>query len=288
MTITIPPAIKNALNRGAMLLVSLSGGKDSDAMLTELAALAERHGWSSQLVAVHADLGRAEWSITSSYVKHVAERYNIPLHITRRPQGDLFDEIWDRHQKRPNAPPFPSPAARYCTSDHKRAQIDTLIRALCKSGELVCATGLRAEESPARAKRPDYERREQICTKSRTVYDWYPILRYKLEDVWLTNGYTLDEVNQVRLQVQQLRQSGVDPYDAVGRAGWDRHPAYAFGNERLSCAICILASLGDIKNGIEFNPDAYRELVRIERASGYSFKKNLRLEELRPDLLENL
>ena len=67
--------------------------------------------------------------------------------------------------------------------------------------------------------------------------------------------------------------------------GYPAHPAYALGNERLSCALCVLGSVNDIENGAEWQPDTYRELVDIEIESGYSFRQNLWLKDLRPDLL---
>lgn len=57
----VPQAIDQALRQGAALAVSISGGKDSQAMLYALAAEWERRPeWTGDIFAVHADLGRAE------------------------------------------------------------------------------------------------------------------------------------------------------------------------------------------------------------------------------------
>ena len=39
------------------------------------------------------------------------------------------------------------------------------------------------------------------------------------------------------------------------------HEAYDLGNHRLSCALCVLASLNDLINGAVHNPDTYREIL---------------------------
>jgi hypothetical protein len=52
------------------------------------------------------------------------------------------------------------------------------------------------------------------------------------------------------------------------------------GNQRLSCAMCVLASRADIANGARHNPDLLAELVRMEEESGFSFRQDLRLGQL--------
>lgn len=69
-------------------------------------------------------------------------------------------------------------------------------------------------------------------------------------------------------------------------AAWE-HPSRGvqLGNHRLSCALCVLASLNDLINGAVHNPDTYREYCRIEAVTGYSFRKDFWLSDLRPELL---
>ncbi len=61
--------------------------------------------------------------------------------------------------------------------------------------------------------------------------------------------------------------------------------AYSYGNHRLSCALCVLASLNDLINGAVHNPDTYREYCRIEAVTGYSFCKGFWLSDVKPELL---
>lgn len=264
------------LKRGAALVISISGGKDSDAMLYHLLERAQDERWNGEVHLVHADLGRAEWKETPGYVESLARKTGVPLSVVRHTYGDLIDGIRRRMATRPDVPPFPSAAARWCTSDWKRSVISKWIRNTFPTGDVVCAMGLRAQESPVRAKRLAVDMRQDCCTRTRNVIDWLPIHAWNIGQVWGEIGYSLDEV---RLVQAQTKATGVVPTD------WGAHPAYARGNERLSCSMCILGSMNDLMNGAVNNTDAYRELCQIEIDSGFSFKKGFWLGALRPDLL---
>ena len=72
----VPIEIREAIAKGAVVSVSVSGGKDSQAMLTALRSI----GWDNALEIVHADLGRADPStsdrapLTSSRTTFSAKR----------------------------------------------------------------------------------------------------------------------------------------------------------------------------------------------------------------------
>ena len=58
---------------GAALVLSVSGGKDSDAMTHHLLDLRQSEGWTGEVMMVHADLGsRVEWHQTPDYVRDLA------------------------------------------------------------------------------------------------------------------------------------------------------------------------------------------------------------------------
>lgn len=258
-----PETLSDALSLlrdGATLVLSVSGGKDSDAMCHHLMDLRQKEGWSGDVCMVHADLGkRVEWHHTPDYVENLAKRKGVPLHIVRWTHGDLIDRIWQRYYKNPDRPCWPSSSIRYCTSDMKRAPISRWIRNQFPSGNVVCAMGLRAEESHARAKRQTFTVRKDCTapTKGRFVWDWLPIHDWQTDDVW----------------------------DCIRSHGNIYHDAYRHGNQRLSCALCILASLNDLMNGAVHNPDIYREYCHIEAVTGYSFRKDFWLSDLKPELL---
>jgi len=277
--------IYQQLADGAALLINISGGKDSDAMANHLLVERRRHNWTGPVYLVHADLKRADWENTLAYVKSRAQALDVPLAIVAAKNGDLFDGIRRRMNQRPDAPPFPSPSCRYCTSNYKRGPIETWIRNTFPSDQVIInAMGFRKEESKAREKRPAIAMREKATakTKNRYTFDWLPIHDWKESQVWDAIGHNMDELTAIREAVRDARMIGLDPLPLIDAMGFKAHRAYALGNQRLSCALCVLASPGDIANGAEFNPNAYRELVQIEIDSGFQFTKRIRLADVFP------
>lgn len=175
------------LRSGAALVLSVSGGKDSDAMSHHLLELRQQEGWTGDVAMVHADLGRAEWNSTPDYVRGLAERKQVPLHIVRWTHGDQIDRIWQRWEALNHAAcPWPSARMRYCTSDLKAGPISRWIRQTYPSGNVICAMGLRAAESPTRAKK-DVVSVRQDCTaptRHRLTLNWLPIHDWSEADVW--------------------------------------------------------------------------------------------------------
>lgn len=252
------------LRNGAALVLSVSGGKDSDAMSHYLLDMRAREGWTGPVHMVHADLGRAEWHTTPEYVRDLAARKGVELHVVRRTAGDLIQRIWQRYEADPSRPCWPSKPMRYCTSDLKRGPITSWINQNYVTGRVVCAQGLRGEESKEREKKPTVSFRDNCNPKTidRVTVDWLPIHTWTKQDVW-------------------------DCIKTLG--GGMYHPAYDLGNQRLSCACCVLASENDLLNGAVHNPDTYRELCNIEAVTGWSFRQDKDglywLSDLKPDLL---
>ena len=267
--ISLPDIILNALDNGAALLLSCSGGKDSDAMSYRLLEEKRIRGWYGETLIIHADLGRMERTETPAYVESFANLLDLELVVVRHPKYDLLEGFRQRmlklREEDKDAPPFSSIANRYCTSDWKREPISKFIRNYFPENiTVVCAMGLRAEESPARAKRPIVALRPgtQAPTKGRIVYDWNPIHQWKLAQVWW----------------------------AIRQYGNIYHPAYdanneRVGNDRLSCGMCILGCVSDQRNGAYDRPETYQALVDIELESGFSFQENRPLFNVAPELL---
>jgi tRNA(Ile)-lysidine synthase TilS/MesJ len=70
----IPPVITAALERGAAVAVSVSGGKDSQAMERVLAGLREKHHWPGPFFAIHADVGQPfDWPWTLALCERNAQ-----------------------------------------------------------------------------------------------------------------------------------------------------------------------------------------------------------------------
>lgn len=291
-TVTLPPAIVEILRRGGSLAVSISGGKDSQAMLYSLVKLHREQGYGGSIYAVHAHLGRAEWPQTLGHCRRIAAEAGVELVVVSRPQGDLLAEMRHRMATLVNTgkPHWPDARNRWCTAHQKQNQIDRDHR---RHQLVVSAMGIRAEESPARARRATVSVRASITTArlkgasvdgalsdlrdgERLALDWLPLHGWTEADVWEACGTTLDDVNRRR----ELYRAGRHE-DALW--GFPAHPAYVFGNQRLSCALCVLASRNDILCGARHNPEIYREYVAMEEESGFRFRKDLSLSSLKPN-----
>ncbi len=291
--------VHRALGRGAHLVVSVSGGKDSQAMLARLAGLRTAYGWTCPMTAVHADLGRAEWPETAAFVERMCRADRVPLTVVRRNGGDLVERIERRLQTvstipgetRPAKPFWPSAAQRYCTSDLKRGPIQMHLRSLGKEGVIVSAMGLRADESRGRAAKPGVSVDAALTSKAlrdfdpatalqaqredggRLVLNWLPIHDWATDDVWemmLTDAEDLERRRALYREGHHKRALN----------GWPAHPAYVMGNTRLSCALCVLASRSDLVNGMRHNPALAAHYIGLEKASGYTFRDGLSLTDL--------
>jgi len=275
------------IEKGAHLLVSVSGGKDSDCMSILL-----HDRWSQldpatrgRFSLIHADVAGFEWPQSWPHCQDMADRLNVPIfkvaHHSVAKGKDFLDEVERKMINRPDAPPWSSSACRWCTSDWKRGPISKWIRnAFPRDAIVYSAIGLRAEESPARAKKPRSQIRKTATapTKNRMVYDWHPILHYTLEDVW--NELFRDTAPNFGLELLHWHQ---EYYQAVGEIhpDYQYHPAYAWGNERVSCACCVLANENDLANGIEHEPDIFNRIVELEKKSGYTFLPKKSITEVK-------
>lgn len=287
--ITIPPVIRRACSKRAALAISISGGKDSQALLNAVSAWHTSNGYEGDLFAIHADLGRTEWPQTPEHVERICQVAGVPLVVVRREQGDLLARWEERMEKlRGTGKPFWSSAQnRYCTSDLKRGPINKYLR---RYQFVISVEGIRAEESPNRAKKPQVELRPAITSSAlhdvslddaisyrsfgqRLALTWNAIHEWSKEDVWAACG-----TNSVDLASRQQQYAAGDEAGAL--LDWPAHPAYVLGNERLSCALCILASKNDLRNGAKHNPALYARLVEMEQQSGFTFRADMALSEL--------
>jgi len=241
------------------VVINSSAGKDSQAMLDYVVELCDKAVIPrSRLVVAHADLGRVEWPGTRQLAEEQARHYGLAFHAVSRPQGDLLDHIAKRGM-------FPSPAARYCTSDHKRTPVQILFTRLVKQAHaegscypvrLLSCMGLRAQESPARAKRQPFAHDERASNGRRHVDVWLPIHGWTVDAVW-----------------QRIRASGLR-----------HHPAYDLGMPRLSCCFCIFAPRSALLLAGKHNPELLADYVAVERRMGHTFRKELPLAEIQAAL----
>lgn len=248
------------------ILVNSSAGKDSQAMLDYMVELADAAGVRDRLVVVHSDLGRVEWSGTRELAEEQAAHYGIRFEVVERKGrvyrgkelGDLLDHVEERGM-------WPSSTTRYCTSDHKRGQVGRLITQLGREAKTMGAEhpmilnclGLRADESPARAKLVDFEHDKRSSCGSRTVHKWLPIHAWTVDQVWA-----------------RIKASGVR-----------YHHAYDLGMPRLSCCFCIFAPKNALILAGKHNPELLDEYVRIEEKIDHEFRVGCSMKSIKEAVL---
>ena len=240
--IRVPSECREIIRAGALVAVSHSGGKDSQAMTILLSRIVPR----DRLVAVHAPLGEVEWPGTIEHIEATLP-VGVPLIFAPVASGKtLLHSIEERGR-------FPSPSVRWCTSSQKRGPIERELRRFLKAiprfgGRLVNAMGMRAQESPARARKAPWRRNDRMSVAGREVFDWLPVFHLSTEEVF-----------------RVIRDAGQSP-----------HWAYAAGMSRLSCSFCILASRADLRRAAELRPDLYRTYTELERRIGHTLSPTRR------------
>lgn len=247
------PEIESLIAGGALFVANHSGGKDSQAMLIKLL---ERIP-ARQLLVVHASLGEAEWEGALEHAQAQAEAAGLAF-VVAHAVKTFFDMVEHRFKVRPgpNSSCWPSASNRQCTSDLKRGPIEREVRRYAKANgfaNIVSCLGIRAQESPGRAKRPSFSRNERGSIAGRNWYEWLPIHDASTAEVFST----------------------------IADAGQQPHWAYAAGNERLSCVFCIMGSARDLANGARHRPELYAKYREIEQRTGYTMHQSRKsLEQL--------
>lgn len=245
------------LNSYDVILLNSSAGKDSQAMLDRVFWDCVNGGVDlAKVVVVHSDLGRAEWKGTKELAERQAAAYSLRFLVTTYTgkYGDLLGYIKARGK-------FPDSKNRYCTSDLKRGPVRKVITQLAdevrertgqKHVRVLNCLGLRADESPARAKKVAFERDEAASNGRRTVDTWLPIHHWNVAKVWET-----------------INNSGV-PY----------HHAYDLGMPRLSCCFCVFAPKDALVIAGRANPELLQEYVDTEAAIGHTFRHKFSIKEV--------
>ena len=120
--LSVLPQCRELIERGALVAVSHSGGKDSQAMTILLSRVVPRE----QLLVVHAPLGEVEWPGTIAHIEATIPM-GVPFILAPVTSGKtLLDRIEERGM-------FPSSSARWCTSDAKRSPIERELRRYLRS-----------------------------------------------------------------------------------------------------------------------------------------------------------
>ena len=269
--LSINEEIINLLKHNAVVACGVSGGKDSDVLALKMRRFLDEIGHTGEQVLIHSDLGEIEHADSLPQCKRLAEKVEMPLIVIRPLYTMLerWEKRWSDNITRyvnlssvKLITPFSSAQWRFCTSELKTSPICQELKRRFPGRKIINAVGIRAEESPARAKKPiSKENKKLISNPNQTSgYDWNAILDLKIESVWLTHQ----------------------------QENFQAHEAYfKNGNTRISCSCCVLATEKEIKASMqdERNHAAYRRIVELELKSTYSFSQNFWLADVCPELL---
>jgi 3'-phosphoadenosine 5'-phosphosulfate sulfotransferase (PAPS reductase)/FAD synthetase len=238
-----------------LIVVNSSAGKDSVCALHEVIRQTDLAGYDRSRIHVsHQDLGMMEWPDTHRFAKKQADRYGLQFHIEKRVNAsgqpeDLLEYVLRRGK-------WPSGKQRWCTSDFKRAPGAKTLRRMANlhsARNVAYVFGFRAAESPARAKKLYMSACSDLCTRTRQVWEWNPILDWSTAMVWGT-------IKEHELLI---------------------HWAYKLGMPRLSCVFCIFAPFDALVLAGIHNPALLDRYVEVERIVGHKFRVDFSIEDVR-------
>lgn len=194
---------------GRRVIASVSGGKDSAAMSLWLTEQGIEHD------RVFADTGW-EHPDTIAYLRGPLTKALGPIHEIRGPR-QMEELILHKGM-------FPSRVRRFCTQELKVFPLAKFVKSRSSEldTEVVNAVGIRAEESEARSKVPEWEWQETFECEV-----WRPLLRWTLDDV-----------------VAIHKRHGLSP-----------NPLYLRGASRVGCWPCIYARKEEIRFVAQSDPE---------------------------------
>lgn len=273
--LAIPAPVADALRDGAWAVFNLSGGKDSSAALFCATQALDAIGHpQDRRLAIHADLGRAEWATTPAMVTRIAALAGLPLTVVGRSAGDLFDRWQQRFEagkRRYEAletynliGPWSSSSLRFCTSEFKAQVIGPVLARQLRGQTIINVLGIRRDESAARAATPEWKPDIRYAAPGNrhgtTMMLWHPLVYWQTSDVFAAH-------DALRIPL---------------------HEAYTtYASSRLSCRFCILQSIADTQASASApaNRDALLHLVELEATSTFSFQPGRWLADVAPDLI---
>jgi len=256
-----------------VIVVSTSGGKDSQTAARVTAERAKAEGVLGRVVAIHSDLGKvvewpdahlvAERQMTANGIGRFIQTSRIGKVASKDGKqykaGEVFGDLLDFAERRALAMAsegkiggWMSPSVRYCTGEFKTAPIQVVFTALARewkkaTGEsrpcrILDVQGIRAEESDARRDRPTFEVRRSNANVH--IDTWLPIHAWTEVDVW-----------------RDILASGIE-----------YHYAYDLGSRRLSCLCCIFSSEEDLLVAASANPEQFDRWAATEEKIQHSLR----------------
>lgn len=160
----LPEILPDLLGSGADCGIGISGGKDSQALLTTFLAWYRAQGYAGRVFAIWANLGRAERTETPGFIESLCTQLAVPLEMVRPVVDGREGDLQDSLERRKNTlagtgtPFWPTSGQRYCTSKKR----DACNKVLRKSALVLSLEGIRAGESEERAEKEPFTVREAI------------------------------------------------------------------------------------------------------------------------------
>ena len=270
--LALSPDVRAAIEAGAPVAFSLSGGKDSVSISHATAQMLDRLGHPrARRVAIHADLGRIEWQSTPATVEAAAGMLGVPLLIVRNKSFDMLSK-WERRFELGCrryeqlltyhlTAPWSSASNRFCTSEMKTQVILPELLRQFPGERIVSVVGIRREESPRRRLTPVSKLEPDCYTRKSgaNILTWHPGVDVREDEV----------------------------YAYCARYGLPLPESYGLGTTRHGCAFCVLASAHDIVIAARApgNRGVYLHLVDREASSTFSFQPDRWLGDVAPELL---
>jgi DNA sulfur modification protein DndC len=234
------------------IVCCVSGGKDSSRML----GCIRQHFPAVKTYVVMADTGfeHVQPVTAEAWARRITASFGLELHMVKNPNKTYLEMVERRGM-------FPGAATRQCTSDLKRGPIQKFIRHLDEKFIINC-TGIRAAESPARAKQTPWKFDEGMSKAGRTVWNWMPIFTDTLQDVLQWHWF-----NNVPLHPVYAHS-----YHKDGTTG-----GYL---RRFSCRVCIFSTDNDIRAIYQHDRQAFDLVAGLEERMGFTMKNGKSLFQI--------
>jgi 3'-phosphoadenosine 5'-phosphosulfate sulfotransferase (PAPS reductase)/FAD synthetase len=272
--IAVDPMIVEAVRAGARVVFNLSGGKDCGAVSALTMLWLDSIGHPRELrLAIHADLGRAEWQSTPAQVEAQAAALGLPLTVVRANAGDLVARFENRWLLGLEAyadlllynlrGPWASPSLKFCQSEKKIQVMGPHLARTYRGETIINVVGIRREESTGRKHAPIAKLDTRFAKPGNragtTMVLWHPGVEMLVDEVFAAN-----------------RRHGIPLAEG-----------YGMGATRWSCAYCIMGSDNDLTVSTEApgNHPLYHHYVGMEIYSGFSFQAGRWLGDVAPHLL---
>ena len=277
-----------------VVLINISAGKDSMALLVAIVELARTQGYDlDRIIAVHCDLGRVEWAGTAdlaeeharvmgvSYLR-VANKVDLLDQVRQRKRnllrkaselreaadaarvaGDLTaaHDLETQSDKKAAAPAWFSSAARYCTKSQKTGEVEKLMTALAKAWREAGNT-----DQPIRILNTLGIRADESPARA-------------LKTPFGPDGATNTRRTVTRwLPIFDWSEGQV--WATIRASGLRVHGAYQIGTSRLSCALCMLASRKDLLTAARVNRTLVDTYGTVEDEVEATFQNGTSIREI--------